>query len=97
MKYVLIEYTLRDDVDISTVKGAIAEFVGNIKAHHASNEYTSFQRQGTRSFTHMGTFDDAHTADLQAQPWFGKFSAFLRTACANGPNVSMLDKVATTR
>ena len=98
MKYVLIEYTLRDDVDLARVKGAIAEFVAGIKAHHVSHEYTSFQHPQTpRRFTHVGAFEDGRTAELQAQPWFGRFTAFLRTCCASGPDVSMLEKVATTR
>ncbi len=98
MKYVLIEYTLRDDIEIKAVKGAIAEFVANIKRHHPTNVYTSFQHQASpRRFTHVGAFEEAQTADLQAQPWFGQFTAYLRTCCDGGPTVTMLDKVASTR
>ena len=98
MKIVRIDYTLRDDASIDALKAAIATFVAGIRAHHPSHEYTSFQSTASpRRFTHLGKFEPSRLPDLQAQPFFGQFSAFLKAQCASGPDATWLEEIATTR
>jgi hypothetical protein len=94
---VRIDYTIRDGVELDTVKARIGEFVAGIRGHDAAHRYTSYQHVAApRQFTHVGTFDDRVT-DLQAQPFFGAFTAFLREHCEHGPVVTQLAEVASTR
>lgn len=96
-KNVRIEYTLRPDVDLDEVKREISAFVAGIHAHDAAARYTSFQLADEPSrFVHIGEFPDNSTPGLQDQPFFGKFTAFLRARCAAGPTVTTLARVAST-
>src|SRR5258705_6458840 len=96
-KTVRIDYTLRDDVDLAEVTARIAEFVAALGAHPATRHYASYQHAtAPRQFTHVGAFGDG-LADLQAQPFFGAWTAFLRERCEHGPVVTQLVAVASTR
>lgn len=98
MKIVRIDYTIRDDVDLGGVKAAIAEFVAGIRGHDPDHRYTSYQLSATpRRFMHVGSIAADRLPDLQAQPFFGAFTAFLRERCAHGPEVTWLDEVASAR
>lgn len=97
MRTVRIDYTLRDDVDVAEVTAGIAKFVAGLAAHPATRHYTSYQHAAApRQFTHVGSFGDGLT-DLQAQPFFGEFTGFLRARCEHGPVVTQLAEVASTR
>ena len=98
MKQIRIEYTLKPTADLALVKQRITAFVAGLKEHRATIHYTSFQHaQSPLRFTHVGAFDDAQVADLQAQPFFGSFTAFLREQAEVGPEVAGLVEVASTR
>jgi hypothetical protein len=97
MKQIRIEYTLKSNADLALVKQRITQFVSALREHRATKHYTSFQHaQSPLRFTHVGAFDEAHIADLQAQPWFGAFTAFLREHAEVGPEVAQLVEVAST-
>lgn len=97
MKQIRIEYTLKSTADLALVKQRITQFVSGLREHRATRLYTSFQHaQSPLRFTHVGAFDEAHLADLQAQPWFGAFTAFLRENTDVGPEVAQLVEVAST-
>lgn len=97
MKQIRIEYTLRSTADLALVKQRIAEFVAGLREHRATTYYASFQHaQSPLRFTHVGAFDEASLPDLQAQPWFGAFTAFLREQSEVGPEVAQLVEVAST-
>lgn len=97
MKLVRIQYTIREGVDLSTVKAEISRFVAGIAAHSAEHRYTSYQSvEAPRQFVHLGAFGD-QLEDLQAQPFFGAFAAFLRERCESGPAVTPLEVVASTQ
>ena len=42
-KYIRIDYVVKRDVALDELKGAIAEFVAGIRAHHPEHRYTSYQ------------------------------------------------------
>ena len=96
VRYVRIEYTVRPDVDLDELTGAIADFVASIRAHDAEHRYTSYQQsEDRRSFVHIAELVE-ESAALQAQPFFARFSSFLRERCAKGPDVTELSRVALT-
>lgn len=98
MKNVTIRYTLKDDVDLDQTRARIREFVGHLDAMGAGIEYTSFQLNGTdRSFVHIGRFPSQEVVTaMQDNAWFGEFSAYLKTRCAEGPTAAFMDEVAST-
>jgi quinol monooxygenase YgiN len=98
MKHVRIEYRLRDDVDLDSYAAAVTEFVGGIRAHAASSEYTSYRdAKDPRHFVHVGHFDESIVADLQAQAFFQRFTARQREASVAPADVTMLLPVASTK
>ena len=98
LKSLRIDYTLRAEVPIDEVKAAIAAFVAGIAAHHPGNLYTSYQHaRDPRRFTHVGEFAEDQVASLQAQAFFPRFTAFLKERCEQAPEVTMLERVASTR
>jgi hypothetical protein len=98
MKIARIEYTIREDIALDEVEAAIATFVAGIRAHDAGHDYTSYRNAGApRQFVHIGRMRSDRLADLQAQPFFGEFSSFLRDRCERGPEVTWLAEVASTR
>lgn len=98
MKIVRIQYTIREGVDLDEVKARIATFVAGIAQHDPGHRYTSHQVTASpREFVHIGAMAADRTADLQAQPFFGAFSGYLREHCEKGPDVTWLEEVASTR
>lgn len=98
MKQIRIEYTLKPNADLALVKQRITAFVAGLKEHRATVHYTSFQHAGSPlRFTHVGAFHDEHVADMQAQSFFGSFTAFLREQAEVGPEVAQLVEVASTK
>lgn len=96
-KYIRIDYALKPEVTLDEVKGAIADFVGGIRAHHPKHRYTSFQHPSEPlRFIHIGEFVEEAIPDLQKQPFFLRFTRYLRERCSVGPDVTRLDPVAST-
>jgi quinol monooxygenase YgiN len=96
-KYVRIDYVVKPDVALDELKGAIAEFVAGIRAHHPEHRYTSFQHPSDPlRFIHIGEFVEEVLPDLQKQRFFLRFTGHLKEQCARGPDVSRLDPVAST-
>ena len=97
MKRVCIQYTIQPDVDLDELKHAIAEFVAGISAHHSKHRYASFQHtEDSRRFLHIGEFVEEAQPAFQTEPFFIRFTTYLRERCATGPEVSGLDRVAST-
>ena len=98
MKFVRIEYTIRPDVNLDELKGAIGEFVAGIGALHPENRYTSFQDvKDPRRFVHVGEIVEDVVPTLQAATFFKRFTTYLRERCAVGPEALDLNPVASTR
>lgn len=96
--FVRIEYTVRPEVDLDELTGTIKQFVASIRDHSAAHRYTSYQQsEDRRSFVHVGEFLEEELPSLQAEPFFKRFTAFLRERCAKGPDVTVLDRVAAAR
>ena len=96
-KYIRIDYIVKSGVDLDELKGAIAEFVAGIRAHHPEHRYTSFQHPSDPfRFIHIGEFVEEVLPDLQKQPFFLRFTGHLRELCSIGPDVTRLDRVAST-
>jgi hypothetical protein len=96
-KYIRIDYVAKPDVALDELKGAIAEFVAGIRAHHPEHRYTSFQHPSDPfRFIHIGEFVEEVVPDLQRQPFFLHFTGYLRERCSTGPDVTRLDRVAST-
>jgi hypothetical protein len=97
-RYVRIDYKIKPDVDLGEVKEAIREFVAGIASHHPNHRYTSFQyASDPRRFVHVGEIVEEVLEDFQATLFFRKFSQFLRERCADGPAVTLLSSIASTR
>jgi hypothetical protein len=96
MKCVRIEYRLRPEVSVDEAKAAIADFVSAIAVHHPDHRYTSFQSiDNPQEFLHVGELVEDTIADLQSQPFFQKFSAYLRSHCDNPPKAKFFKRVAS--
>jgi len=96
-KYIRIDYVVKPDVALDELKGAIAEFVAGIRAHHPEHRYTSFQhRSDPLRFIHIAEVVEEVLPDLQKQPFFLRFTAHLKEQCSIGPDVTRLDPVAST-
>jgi|ERR1041385_6400852 hypothetical protein len=96
-KCVRIDYIVKPDVNLDELKGAIAEFVAGIGSHNPRHRYTSFQHPCDRfRFIHIGEMVEEVLPDLQEQHFFQHFSAYLRERCSVGPEVTRLDRVAST-
>ena len=97
IRNVRIDYTIREGVDLEAVKREIRAFVAGIQAHDPAHRYTSYQHaDAPRRFTHVGALTE-RVADLQAQPFFGAFTAFIKERAEEGPVVTALGEVASTR
>ena len=96
-KYIRIDYVVKRDVALDELKGAIAEFVAGIRAHHPEHRYTSYQHSSDPlRFIHIGEFVEKVLPDIQKQVFFLRFTGQLRKQCAIGPDVTRLDSVAST-
>jgi len=97
MKHICIQYTVHPDVDLDELKCEIAGFVAGIGAQDPNHRYISFQRtEDPRQFIHIGTFGGEALPSFQEEPFFKRFTTYLRERCAAGPEVSELDRVAST-
>ena len=96
-KYIRIDYVVKPEVALDELKGVIAEFVAGIRTHHPEHRYTSFQHPSDPlRFIHIGEVVEEVLPDLQKQPFFLRFTGYLREQCSIGPEVTRLDRVAST-
>jgi hypothetical protein len=96
-KFIRVDYTVKPDVDLEKVKAAIAEFVAGIRSHNPEHRYTSFQHPADPTrFIHIGEVVAEVLPDLQRQPFFQRFTKYLPDQCSAGPEVTGLDRVAST-
>jgi len=96
-KYIRVDYTVKADVDLDNLKAAITEFVAGIRSHHPGHRYTSFQHPTDPSrFIHIGEVVEEALPDLQKQPFFRHFTEYLPGQCSAGPEVTRLERVAST-
>lgn len=96
-RYVRIDYTVKPEVNMEELKGEIREFVAGFRAHHQQHRYTSLQHAADPlRFTHFGEVVEDVTHDLQKQPFFLHFTEYLREKCSSGPEVTGLNRVAST-
>jgi hypothetical protein len=96
-KYIRVDYTVKPEVDLNTLKADIYEFVAGIRSHHPEHRYTSFQHPADPNrFTHVGALVEEALPDLQKQPFFRHFTESLPGRCSIGPEVTRLDRVAST-
>ena len=96
-KYIRIDHVVKPEVALDELKGAIAEFVAGIRTHHPEHRYTSFQHPSDplRSI-HIDEVVEEVLPDLQKQPFFLRFTGHLKQQCSIGPDVTRLDRVAST-
>jgi hypothetical protein len=96
-KCIRVDYTVKPDVDLDNLKVAITEFVAGIHSHHPEHRYTSFQHPAEPNrFIHIGEVVEEVLPDLQKQPFFRQFTEYLPGQCSVGPEVTRLDRVAST-
>ena len=96
-KYIRVDYTVKPNIDLDNFKAAIAEFVAGIRSHHPEHRYTSFQHPADPNrFIHIGEVLEQVLPELQKQPFFQRFTEYLPGQCSAGPEVTRLDRVAST-
>jgi hypothetical protein len=96
-RYVRIDYTVRPNVDLDELQASITEFVAGIRGHHPGHRYSSFQHPSDPSrFIHIAKVVDQALPDLKEQSFFLHFTSYLRERCSTGPEVTRLDRVAST-
>jgi hypothetical protein len=96
-KYIRVDYTVKPEVDLDDLKADIYEFVAGIRRHHPEHRYTSFQHPANpHRFIHIGEIVEEALSDLQKQLFFLHFTEYLPGQCSVGPEVSRLDRVAST-
>jgi hypothetical protein len=96
-KYIRVDYTVKLEVDLDNLKAGIYEFVSGIRDHHPEHKYTSFQHPADPNrFIHIGELVEEVLPDLQKQPFFRHFTEYLPGQCSVGPEVTRLDRVAST-
>jgi quinol monooxygenase YgiN len=96
-RYIRVDYTVKPEVDLDNLKAGISEFVAGIRNHHPEHRYTSFQHPADPNrFTHIGELVEEAIPDLQKQPFFRHFTEYLPGQCSVGPEVTRLDRVAST-
>ena len=96
-RYIRVDYTVKPGVDLDSVKAGISEFVAGIRSHHTEHRYTSFQHPtNPNRFTHIGELVEEAIPDLQKQAFFRHFTDYLPGQCSVGPEVTRLDRVAST-
>ena len=90
-KHIRVDYSVRTEVNLGELKTAIGEFVAGIRRHHPEHRYTSFQHPADPfRFIHIGEVVEEVLPDLQKQSFFQHFT------CSAGPEVTRLDRVAST-
>lgn len=96
-KYIRVDYTVKPEGDLDNLKAEICDFVAGIRSHHPEHRYTSFQHPADPArFIHIGEFAEEALPDLQKQPFFRHFTEYLPGQCSIGPEVTRLDRVAST-
>jgi len=96
-KYIRVDYTVKPEVNLGNLKAGIYEFVAGIRRHHPEHRYTSFQHPADPNrFIHIGEFVEEAIPDLQKQPFFRHFTEYLPGQCSVGPEVTRLERVAST-
>jgi hypothetical protein len=96
-KYIRIDYIVRPDVDLDELKAAISEIVEGIRCHNPQHRYTSFQHPADPlRFIHIGEIAENVVPSLQEESFMQHFTAYLRERCCVGPEVTRLDRVAST-
>ena len=96
-KYIRVDYTVKPEVDLDNLKSDIYEFVAGIRSHHPEHRYTSFQHPANPNrFIHIGELVEEALPDLQKQPFFRHFTEHLPRQCSVGPEVTRLERVAST-
>jgi hypothetical protein len=96
-KCVRVDYTVKPDVDLDNLRAAITEFVAGIRSHHTEHRYTSFQHPADRNrFIHIGEVVEEVLPDLQRQPFSWHFAEYLPRHCSVGPEVTRLERLAST-
>jgi hypothetical protein len=96
-RYIRVDYTVKPEVDLENLKADIYEFVAGIRSHHPEHRYTSFQHSADPNrFIHIGELVEEALPDLQKQPFFWHFTEYLPGRCCIGPEVTRLDRVAST-
>ncbi len=97
IRYIRVDYTVKPEVDLDNLKAEICEFVSGIHSHHPEHRYTSFQHPADPNrFIHIGEFVEEALPDLQKQPFFLRFTEYLPRQCSVRPEVTRLDRVAST-
>jgi hypothetical protein len=97
-RHVRIEYRLREDTDLPAYLALVTEFVANIKALRATNDYTAYRDpKDARHFVHVGHFDVDVVPVLQQHAWFKEFTSRQRELVVAPPDALLLDEVASTR
>ncbi len=92
-----VDYTVKPEVDLDNLEADIYEFVAGIRSHHQEHRYTSFQHPADpHRFIHIGELVEEALPDLQKQPFFRRFTEYLPGQCSAGPEVTRLDRVAST-
>jgi len=96
-RYIRVDYSVRTEVNLDELKTAIGEFVAGIRRHHPEHRYTSFQHPADPfRFIHIGEVVEEVLPDLQKQSFFQHFTGYLRERCSAAPEVTRLDRVAST-
>jgi quinol monooxygenase YgiN len=96
-EYIRVDYTVKPNVDLNNLRDAITEFVAGIRSHHPGHRYTSFQHPADPNrFIHIGEVVEEALPDLQKQPFFQRFTEYLPGQCSDGPEVTRLERVAST-
>ena len=97
IRYIRVDYTVKPEVDLDNLKADIYEFVAGIRSHHPEHRYTSFQHPANPNrFVHIGELVEEALPDLQKQPFFRHFTEYLPGQCSVGPEVTRLERVAST-
>ena len=96
IKYVRIDYIVKPEVNFDDLKGVIAEFVaGSVLI--TQHRYTSFQHPSEpRRLIHIAEVEEEAIPDLEKQPFFLRFTSYLKEQCSTGPDVTRLAPVAST-
>jgi quinol monooxygenase YgiN len=96
-RYIRVDYTVKPNVDLDNLKAAMTEFVAGIRSYHPEHRYTSFQHPADPNrFIHVGEVVEEVLPDLQRQPFFQRLTEYLPGQCSAGPEVTRLDRVAST-
>ena len=87
----VLEYRLRDDVDLAGYLREVASFVSAMRRHRSDTAYTSYQtEEDPRRFVHVGDFATEAISSLRGEPFFCAFTRALRERCVESPRARTL-------